>query len=314
MTIIMLKIARRKHKLSVLLVAVVALIGFSGCHDDLPKEIIQPSDMENILYDYHLAYTMSSTKSDYREEYHKQALREYVFKKHQITSAMFDSSMVWYTRHSTRLSEIYDNLAKRFGKEFKHVSSLLGDANGKPKTTAAGDTVDIWNKQTLCWLTGSELNNKLHFTFPTDSNFVAKDSFAWNFDAILLSDSVKATMAMNVLFANDSVIGKSKQITSTGNYSLGLKSDSTYAIKQVSGYVYLESHKDSLGLLLNKVSLTRYHDKNPADSISISQLSAPVGSGATNSEKEKPIFERRKIEKQPNAKKLDASGLQQIQM
>ena len=81
---------------------------------------IQPDAMESLLYDYHLASTMSSSVS-YTENYKKDAYFKYVFQKHHVTEEEFDSSMVWYTRNSDQLATIYQNLQKRFENEEKHM-------------------------------------------------------------------------------------------------------------------------------------------------------------------------------------------------
>ena len=70
------------------------------------QNIIQPDRMENILYDYHLSISMGNNLS-YSDNYQKEAYKNYVFEKHHITEAEFDSSMVWYTRHTEELASLY---------------------------------------------------------------------------------------------------------------------------------------------------------------------------------------------------------------
>lgn len=97
------------------LVAFVALMLIVGCKPGVPSEIIQPDDMEDILYDYQLADAMAQQSSDYA--YNQVLYREAVFKKYGITSAEFDSSMVYYTRHTESLHKIYENIAERLRNE-----------------------------------------------------------------------------------------------------------------------------------------------------------------------------------------------------
>lgn len=47
----------------------------------------------------------------YSDNYQKEAYKNYVFEKYHITEADFDSSMVWYTRHTEELAGLY----KRWG-------------------------------------------------------------------------------------------------------------------------------------------------------------------------------------------------------
>ncbi len=69
-----------KKQASWLLVAAF-LSGMAGCGKKIPEDIIQPDAMESLLYDYHLASTMSSSVS-YTENYKKDAYFKYVFQKH----------------------------------------------------------------------------------------------------------------------------------------------------------------------------------------------------------------------------------------
>ena len=74
----------------------IILVGASlmtGCGKSMPKEVIPPAKMEKVLYDYHLTRGISSQLSG-SEEFEKQAYKNYLFKKHQITEAQFDSSML----------------------------------------------------------------------------------------------------------------------------------------------------------------------------------------------------------------------------
>ena len=140
----------------------------AGCGKQIPKDVIHPDKMEDILYDYHLTTAMSGNIS-YDENYKKEALRNYVYRKHHVTKAEFDSSMVWYTRHTENLAKIYTNLGKRFREEKKDVKRLLAMRENKPSMSQPGDTVDVWYNKTLYWLTDAPLSNLslIHISEPT---------------------------------------------------------------------------------------------------------------------------------------------------
>ena len=218
----------RNKKISWTLLLSVALL--AGCGKQIPKDVIRPDKMENILYDYHLTTAMSGNIS-YNENYKKEALRKYVYEKHHITKAEFDSSMVWYTRHTEDLAKIYTNLGKRFREEKKDIKRLLAMRENKPSMSQPGDTIDVWYNKTLYWLTDAPLSNKITFEIPTDSNFKVKDAFLWSADYIFLSN-------------------RQQQVRSN------------------NGFIYLTG--DSVktpGVIVDKISLTRYHE--PTDTLSI---------------------------------------------
>lgn len=231
----------------------------TSCGKSKNEEVIPPKKMENVLYDYHLTLGLSSKLSS-AQDHTKQAYKNYLFKKHNITEAQFDSSMVWYTRNAYELSKIYQNLDKRLNREKTKLHTMLQERQ-IDIAIQPGDTVDIWQYYPVYWLTDAHLNNKLTFTMKADENFWVKDAFRWNADVTFLSPC-KATMGFNIRFNNDSIIGKTISLKN-GNNSLYVEADTIGEIKDINGFIYV--HKDSVhqtpSVLISNLSLTKYHQK-----------------------------------------------------
>lgn len=250
----------------------------SACSVDIPSDVIQPEEMENLLYDYHLMQAFSSELSS-TDKYKRKLYEEYIFRKHRVTEEEFDSSLVWYMRNTKELNEIYDRLNERLTKEKAHWTALTNPNEREHEATPAGDTVNIWREYGLYRLDDTEWSNKLTFQIPSDSNFHVRDSFVWN---LTLSPIGKlqnhATMGMSLLFKNDSTIGLSQELTQSGKHSLSITTDSAYQIKDIIGFLYVH-HRDSVHtcdslnkpshtpLLISEISLMRYHRK---DSLNLS--------------------------------------------
>lgn len=285
------KMIRKIHGL----ILTIGLFIIVGCGDQMPDEVIPPAQMENILYDYHLSLGMS-TNLNYTDNYMKTSYMNYIYKKHNITEAEFDSSMVWYTRHTGELAAIYTNLSERFRKEKQHVTMFLEARQEGEFVSMPGDTVSVWPYRTLYWLTSTPLNNMFTFELTADSNFHSKDAFLWKANYTFLAEG-QATMALNVMFDNDSVIGQSKQIVSSGMDSIYLHSDSAYNIRKVHGFIYLKADSSQIAsLLVNDLSMTKYHMEK--DSVEVSQDSIPttqVREPKIHSEKLKEIAPDEKI-------------------
>ena len=238
----------------------IILVGASlmtSCGNSMPKEVIPPAKMEKVLYDYHLTLSVSS-KLPSSEDYKKQAYKNYLFKKHNITEAQFDSSMVWYTRNSQELSTIYQNLDKRFSREKTKLHSMLQERHLNI-ATQAGDTVNIWNYYPVYWLTDAPRNNKFAFTMNADSNFWVKDAFRWNADITFLKPG-KVTMGLNIRFDNDSVIGKTITLA-PGTNTLYIQADTINEIKNINGFIYVskDSAHHTPNVLISNLSLFKYH-------------------------------------------------------
>ena len=82
-----------------------------GCKPSVPSEYISPGDMEDLLYDYYLSQAMADIDTkDGRMGYNRRLYCLSVLKKHGVTEAEFDSSMVYYYSSSDYMRKIYANL------------------------------------------------------------------------------------------------------------------------------------------------------------------------------------------------------------
>lgn len=242
---------------------VIALGVLSACGKKIPDDIIQPDAMQDLLYDYHLASTMSSSLP-YTESYQKDAYFDYVFQKHHVTEAEFDSSMVWYTRHAEELATIYRNLQERLEREEKQMKEQVAKRDNQIDVSMSGDTVDVWQDRTLYWLSASSLTNKVVFDLKTDTTFKSQDAMELQADFHFIpskATSGKAVMALNFYFDNDSVQGLTRIVTRPGKQRLYLRPDSAFTIQSISGFIYYSNneHPDA-SLLVDDIRLTRYHN------------------------------------------------------
>jgi hypothetical protein len=219
----------------------LALCGMWSCGKKVPEEIIQPQAMENLLYDYHLATTMSADLP-YDENYKKQAYLAYVFQKHGVTEAEFDSSMVWYSRHSDEMNTIYQNLQKRMETTAELLKKQTVRSSGEVAVSLSGDTVDLWQDRAIYWLTSSTLTNKLTFDLKADTSFHERDKM--------------------VLEANFSFLPKGK-VEASGIQRLMLRPDSAFKYKSVSGFMYYAG-KEHSSAIISDIRLMRYrmHEEN----------------------------------------------------
>lgn len=240
----------------------LALGLLASCGKKIPADIIQPDAMESLLYDYHLASTMSSSLP-YDESYKKDAYLDYVFQKHQVTEAEFDSSMVWYTRHAEELSAIYKNLKGRLEREKRQMKEQVARRDNQIDASMSGDTVNVWQDRPLYWLSSSPLNNKLAFDLKADTTFKPRDAMELQADFRFIpskATSGQAVMALNFYFDNDSVQGLTRIVTRSGRQRLYLRPDSSFTIQSVSGFIYYSNEESSdVSLLIDDIHLTRYH-------------------------------------------------------
>lgn len=91
---------------------------FYACKPGVPKDIIQPAQMEKILFDIHIvdgyigSLSLQDTAKIVASRYYKA-----IYKKFNIDSATYNKSMDYYYDHADVLEKMYSNLSKRFQKE-----------------------------------------------------------------------------------------------------------------------------------------------------------------------------------------------------
>ncbi len=250
-----------------------------SCTVKIPSDVIQPNEMKELLYDYHLMQALSGELST-AERYKAKLYEQYVFEKHGVTEAEFDSSLAWYMRNTIELEAIYKELNSRMTKEKEWYITQRTPNSEKEKITEAGDSVNIWRERRLYRLTTLPLVNRMKFVIPSDSNFHANDSLIWSLTTLFIGDSIRsqAIMSLSITLDNDSIVGRHKMITHNDRYNLSYANDSTRKIRDVSGYVYHypkyynvkdtvipESRSDdSYTLIVSNIDLVRIHRKNDA--------------------------------------------------
>lgn len=232
-----------------------------SCEVRRPDIVLSEDQMENLLYDYHMAQSLAENLPN-NENYKRAIYTEAVFRKYNTSEAAFDSSMVWYTRNTEALSKIYEKVSKRLKVQQDEINHLIALRDKKPKMTLPGDSIDVWSSQRMELLTGMPLNNKLTFVIPSDSNFKKRDILLWEVRYRFLNGEPdktrEAVMAMQIVYENDSIISGMKKIHKSGIQRIRLQSDTLGLIKEVRGFIYYPEGKQLKTMLADKIALTRY--------------------------------------------------------
>lgn len=273
-------------KLMICLVAVMALLfSVSSCKPSLPSGVLSKGKMTDILYDYHLALAMAHM-DDNGDKGQSLAYREAVLRKHDVTSAEFDSSMVYYMRHTELLEDVYKDLTDRYNNEITAMGGSAKEGGEFANLSATGDTANVWNLATSMVFMPVQPFNSTSFDIKVDSTFHKGDRLMLDFDAqFIYQDGMRNGVAMlAVQFGNDSIAQRTIMIQSTQHYSVELSDDESLGIKSVKGYFMLMNDDNGTGvssqttlklMFLEHVKLIRMHPQKP--------VAAPAGSASSAS-------------------------------
>jgi hypothetical protein len=237
-----------------------------ACKVERPRYVLSDGVMEKVLYDYHIAKAMGENL-DYNEQYKRTLYLNAVFKKHNITQAQFDTTMAWYARHPEVVNEVYDIVRERLMASRENYNHLVSLRDGKPTRSKAGDSIDVWIWDRIHMLSGMPLDNKLMFTLPSDDNYQASDTIKWTVGFKFLSEQLVDTtkrpiMAMQVAYAKDTIVSALCRIDSSQVAQLVLQADTLGDIKELRGFIYYPTNQPKQTLLIDSVSLMRYHQTN----------------------------------------------------
>lgn len=273
-------------KLMICLVAVMALLfSVSSCKPSLPSGVLSKGKMTDILYDYHLALAMAHM-DDNGDRGQSLAYREAVLRKHDVTSAEFDSSMVYYMRHTELLEDVYKDLTDRYNNEITAMGGSAKEGGEFANLSATGDTANVWNLATSMVFMPVKPFNSTSFDIKVDSTFHKGDRLMLDFDAqFIYQDGMRNGVAMlAVQFGNDSIAQRTIMIQSTQHYSVELSDADSLGIKSVKGYFMLMNDDNGTGvssqttlklMFLEHIKLIRMHPQKP--------MAAPAGSSSSAS-------------------------------
>lgn len=296
-------------KLMICLVAVMALLfSVSSCKPSLPSGVLSKGKMTDILYDYHLALAMAHM-DDNGDKGQSLAYREAVLKKHDVTSAEFDSSMVYYMRHTELLEDVYKDLTDRYNNEITAMGGSAKEGGEFANLSATGDTANVWTLSASMVFMPVKPFNSTSFDIKVDSTFHKGDRLMLDFDAqFIYQDGMRNGVAMlAVQFGNDSIAQRTIMIQSTQHYSVELSDADSLGIKSVKGYFMLMNGDNGTGvssqttlklMFLEHIKLIRMHPQKPvaapagsspsASSDSLRKDSASSASSSSSSSGEKP--------------------------
>ena len=261
-----------------------------ACSPSRPRGILSKQKMTDVLVDFHLAQGMAEAQGD-NSEVTRYRFIQAVFKKHRITEAVFDSSIIYYSGRAEEFTHIYDNVVTRVQAQAERMGLELSQANQDKfaKLTNEGDTANIWLGKDFACVAANPVQCLYSFTMKADSTFKMGDSFIWRFRTLFVGRSMnnEATALLNFYYDTDTVVCVTDLLRNNPKNELrhtpGRALDSLN-LRSITGYIYLPLVKDAdppKPLLVSEIQLIRMHKEEPiikdtsvvADNIVVDTLS-----------------------------------------
>ena len=233
----------------------------SAC-EQTPSHIIAPEQMETLLVDIHKAEAIADNIAQYATNEAKEQLRQSVFDRHDVTQAQFDTSLIWYSEHMTKYSQIYEKVTARLKEEDDAVKTLLVERKSSP-LTRPGDSIDVWNKDPYFMFEPRLYRHVLLFNVLADDNFREDDHFLLtvNFAQLPKGTADKARLTLVIRHRNDSVYTITKEVLHDGITTLEAQAQND-RVTRVMGSIEVPLHPMWQESYADKISLLRIRQKN----------------------------------------------------
>ena len=243
-----------------------------ACAPSVPGDIISEDKMEDLLVDFHLAQGMAETVTDDKDKARYEYIQT-VFKKHRVTEAEFDSSMIYYSGKSEIFSHIYNNVALRVRVEAERMGlEASAKKDNFANLTHEGDTANIWLGRDFACVMADPIHCYYTFQISADTTFHTGDYFIWRFNSQFVKPSInnEAIAQLTLYFDTDTTLTTTELIRNGKNELKVTPSErlDSLALKSIRGFVYLPTNrKDDRAqpLLLNGMTLVRIHKPMPKE-------------------------------------------------
>ena len=251
-----------------IIVFMASVLCIVSCKPGVPKEVIQPDDMEDILYDYYVSQGIASMPGPQSgsEDYKRDMYFNSVLNKYGVTRAEFDSALVYYYTRADRFVEIYKSVQERMSEEALNLGATEGEVERfTAMQSLSGDTASIWEGMKSARLMPQAPYNKMQFVQKADTSFRKGDSFMLSFksDFLYQGGNKDALLYLAVKYTNDSIVAQATHFSVSGINQLRINPVDLMP-KEIMGYFYLgqgyEKSSDLRLLSISDIQLIRFHN------------------------------------------------------
>ncbi len=253
------------------MLVLLLLVAVSSCKPSVPSKFIQPDELEDILYGYHFANAVFDDYSLRNDTISLRTAKLEILNRYGYSEAQFDSSMVYYMRHSDRLHEIYQSLVKRFEKEVETLGTGEGGVALYASRSESGDTSNVWTASKSIALLQKPGYNQYAFTMKADSSFHFGDRLVLDFKtSYMYQDGIRNAICLLCMrLNNDSVVSRQITMPSSSSYHVDIEDHERLGIKEINGLFMLnrstssdaESRTTYKLLIIDGITLIRMHTK-----------------------------------------------------
>ncbi|MDR2497487.1 MAG: DUF4296 domain-containing protein [Tannerellaceae bacterium] len=249
----------RLHNHSRLFFLLASVILLTAACSKVPGGILPENKMKDVMVDVHIAeQIMSENSIVYSDSLQKAALMESVFRKHNITQAVYDSSLVWYGKNLNIMLQVLDLAIKEVDTRMHAYNELQAVLAPPPVPT---DSVNIWTQPALLSFSPQSLFNAITFDIRPEGAYVSGSVFVLNLSVWGLHPRLNRLPELKIAAEHsDTTVLIRDTISADGFHSFTLRTVATKPVRRVYGYIRMDKaeapyHK----IYLDSLSLIRFN-------------------------------------------------------
>lgn len=223
----------------------------------VPDGILKEKDMQSVMVDMYIAEAMiGADYQKYQGDEKKEALYESVFRKHNISQAEYDSSIIWYGKNLKIYMEVYDGVLA----EIETRTKALGDVQSNAGPASARDSLNIWPRRPFATFEG--MNGRLvTYNIKPEVPYASGSTFVLGLNVWGITPNMKHNPEVRLsVVQNDTTINITRKLTRDGYYQVLLRSLPVKQVQQVFGYIrMLNADSTCYKVYLDSISLMKYN-------------------------------------------------------
>lgn len=272
-------------------ISLLLILVLSSCGRQ-PRGVLSVNEMADLIVDLQIADAyIDSDMGRFDSDSSMMVIKQSVFKKHGISQADYDSSLVWYAHNMedynkaydkavTKLKERYDKLNKDGKGDNDQPGEFMAGHTGAPthdatprysphekhlkhlSTDVKSDSADLWQGERRYMLTQGSRRGFITFDLLPDANKQPGDRYQLAYK--LLRGGNEFKVSLNVDYSDGGTAQITRGTNSDGWVSIDIQSDSTRHVRRIYGYVSYDMRQghtafvDSLSLMRTRLNKGNY--------------------------------------------------------
>ncbi|MCD8193654.1 MAG: DUF4296 domain-containing protein [Tannerellaceae bacterium] len=229
---------RNRSRIYSITISVLTLLLAVAC-SKTPRGVLSEKKMQSVYLDMQLAEAMiNADNKGYADVEKKEALYQSVFRKHKITQAVYDSSLVWYGANLDIFVKVYDRVLK----DIAQMQKDLGDIPADPGPASNRDSVNIWNRRPALTFEPGSPFNAVVFDITPEASYLPGSIFVLDLDVWGVNPGMAYYPEVRIHAEHaDTTLVVTDRITQDGPHQTVLRSHPTKRVRRVYGMIRMDN-------------------------------------------------------------------------